>query len=393
MALDASNPSLHLSVPPLDETKTVTPDQTEYVKGAVSTHPQEIDSEAGDSHFAIKITNLVKRYGKRGVMTSGADVRRYVALVRGKSSGTTTALDNVNLSVREGEVFGLLGPNGAGKTTLIKILSTLTTPDSGEVLVYGVDVAKRPRVVMRKLQTVLSQSAGFELRLSGRRNLELYASLYGIPKEEARQRIDSILKFTGLAARADDSFQKYSTGMARKLLVSRALLSDASLLVFDEPTSSLDPGSAMEFREFIRHDLVDKRGKTVFLATHNLLEAQMICDRIALIDQGRIVAVGTPSQVRAMVGEGVKLTFVLGDLKESTRDDLQARLREVGGMLSVQTEVSGEDLRISISGSKEIDYNAIFMLLLGTNMRVRSVEASETSLEEAFLSLISSRGE
>jgi ABC-2 type transport system ATP-binding protein len=354
--------------------------------------PNGIDSKDGDGHPAIRITNLVKRYGKRGSVTSSADFRRYLRIIRGKANGTTTALDDVNLIIREGEVFGLLGPNGAGKTTLIKILSGLITPDAGEVLVYGIDVAKKPRAVLRKLQTVLSQSTGFELRLSGRRNLELYAALYGIPKDEARKRINSILEFTGLAGRADDPFQKYSTGMARKLLVSRALLSDASLLVFDEPTSSLDPGAAMEFREFMRHDLVEKGGKTVFLATHNLHEAQMICDRIALIEGGKIIAVGTPSQVRAMVGEGVKLTFVLANPEGSLRGDIQAGLQAVSGLLDLRTEVSGDDLILSISGRREIDYNGIFELLVGTNLRVKSVEATEPSLEEAFLSL-TTRGE
>jgi len=370
----------------------VTTDQAEYTQTDVSRRPDSANSAAGDSLPAIEITNLVKRYGKRRSVGSSADVRSYVSLIRGKSSGMTTALDGVNLTVREGEVFGLLGPNGAGKTTLIKILSALITPDEGEVLVYGVDVVKKPRTVLRKLQTVLSQSTGFELRLSGRRNLELYASLYGIKKDEARRRIDSILEFTGLSARADDPFQKYSTGMARKLLVSRALLSDASLFVFDEPTSSLDPGAAMEFREFIRHDLVEKRGKTVFLATHNLHEAQMICDRIALIEGGRIITVGTPTQVRAMVGEGVKLTFVLGG-SVGSHDDLQSSLRQVAGMVDLRTEVSGDDLILSISARKEIDYNAVFKLLLETNLRVKSVEATEPSLEEAFLSLITSKGE
>jgi ABC-2 type transport system ATP-binding protein len=372
--------------------RIVTRDQAGYSQADVSRSLDNIDSVTGDRYPAIRITNLVKRYGKRGSVTSAVDVKSYLSTIRGKANGTVTALDGVSLTVREGEVFGLLGPNGAGKTTLIKILSTLITPDAGEVLVYGSDVAKKPRAVLRKLQTVLSQSTGFELRLSGRRNLELYASLYGIPKDEARKRIDSLLEFTGLTARADDPFQKYSTGMARKLLVSRALLSDASLLVFDEPTSSLDPGSAMEFREFIRRDLVEE-GKTVFLATHNLHEAQMICDRIALIQAGKIIAVGTPSEVRAMVGEGVKLTLVLGSGHESMRSALQLGLKEVGGLLDFRIEASGEDLILSISGNREIDYNGIFRLLIGTNLRVKSVEATEPSLEEAFLSLTSSKGE
>jgi ABC-2 type transport system ATP-binding protein len=371
----------------------MTQDRIELANGAVSARSRDVQSGSAERQAAIRITELVKRYGKRRSVTSSADVSSYVSAIRGKASGTTLALDHVNLTIYEGEVFGLLGPNGAGKTTLIKILSALITPDEGQVLVYGIDVTKKPRVVLRKLQTVLSQSTGFELRLSGRRNLELYASLYGIPKDEAKKRIDSILEFTGLTARADDPFQKYSTGMARKLLVSRALLSDASLFVFDEPTSSMDPGAAMDFRNFIRQDLVEKRGKTVFLATHNLHEAQMICDRIALIEGGKIIAVGTPAQVRALVGEGVKLTFVLGNVEIPLGNDLRQSLHSVAGLLDLQTELNGSDLILSISGRRELDYNEIFKLLLATNLRIKSVEASEPSLEEAFLSLTTTRGE
>ena len=155
-----------------------------------------------------------------------------------------------------GGVFGLLGPNGAGKTTLIKILSTLVLPDSGHALVGGIDVVQRPRASLRILQTVLSQNAGFEVRLSGRQNLEFYAALYGVPKDVAKEKIEELLGFTGLADRADVVFQKYSTGMARRLLVARALLSSATILVFDEPTSSLDPVSASEFRKLIKEELV-----------------------------------------------------------------------------------------------------------------------------------------
>ena len=337
---------------------------------------------------AIEITNLSKTYGKRPSVLSSVNLRNYVTAIRGKANGSITALDRVNLRVRQGEVFGLLGPNGAGKTTLIKILSTLVLPDSGEALVYGVDVVRKPRKALRKLQTVLAQSSGFELRLSGRRNLELYAALYGIPKEEARKKIDYLLEFTGLAARADSPFQKYSTGMARKLLVSRALLSDASLLIFDEPTSSLDPKSALDFRKFMLRGLVDKEGKTVFLATHNLQEAQQVCDRIALIQEGKIVAVGTPAQIRAQVGDRVSLSIVLGGKGDYGREELNTQLRRIDGLADLGIETLGHDLLLNVTGDKDLNYNGIFELLLRLNLKIMTLEASEPSLEEAFLSLV-----
>jgi ABC-2 type transport system ATP-binding protein len=337
---------------------------------------------------AIETRNLVKRFGKRSSVTSAIELGGYLATLRGSFHETVTALDEVSLRVEQGEVFGLLGPNGAGKTTLIKILSTLVLPDSGNALVYGIDVATKPRAVLRKLQTVLAQSTGFELRLSGRRNLELYAALYGIPRDTSRKRIDSLIEFTKLGEWADSPFQTYSTGMARKLLVCRALLSDASLLIFDEPTSSLDPISAKEFRQFLSRDLVQE-GRTIFMATHNLYEAEEICNRIALIEKGRVLVVGTPSQIRAMVANRVNLEFVLTGITDTAMRDLRERLSTIEGLVEVDARTNREGLVLSIVGGKSLDYNAIFELILKTGSRIESVEANEPSLEEAFLSLIS----
>jgi len=336
---------------------------------------------------AIEVKNLVKKYGMKPSLTSSLEVGNYISMLRGHSNGTITALDGASLRVEQGEVFGLLGPNGAGKTTLIKILSTLVLPDSGNAEVYGIDVVRKPRTVLRKLQTVLAQGTGFELRLSGRKNLELYAALYGIPKEIARKKIDDLIAFTRLGSRADSPFQSYSTGMARKLLVCRALLSDASLLIFDEPTSSLDPISAREFRQFISRDLV-REGRSIFLATHNLHEAEEICGRIALIEKGRVLVVGTPSQVRAMVGDHISLRILLEGISDPHLRELRSSLQKVEGLTEVEMSSNGGAVVVNIVGRKGLDYNTIFGLLLETGSRVESVEANEPTLEEAFLSLV-----
>src|SRR5580658_1922180 len=220
---------------------------------------------------ALQVIDITKHYDVRvRRITSSMELRTFVSVLRGKSDRQMTALDKVNFRIAPGEVFGLLGPNGAGKTTLIKILSTLVLPDSGQALVFGTDVVKHPRAVLKKLQAVLAEGWGFERRLTGRQNLEFYATLYGIPKEMAKKRIDDLLEFCQLGPAADLMFQKYSTGMTRKLLVGRALLTDASVLLFDEPTSGLDPVAAADFRTFLKNVLVREKGKTLIWATHNL---------------------------------------------------------------------------------------------------------------------------
>lgn len=351
-----------------------------------------IDASGVDSEAAVDIRGLTKAYGRKPLPV---ELSRYFAYLKGRTQPRVTALDGVDLSVQHGEVFGLLGPNGAGKTTLIKILSTLVFPDSGRVSVYGVDVVKKPRLALKRLQTVLAQNEGFELRLSGRRNLEFFAALYGIPREEARRKIDSLLEFSGLIDRGDAPFQSYSTGLARRLLVCRALLSNASLLIFDEPTSSLDPVSASEFRKFIRKDLIES-GRTIFVATHNLFEAEQICSRIAVIQRGRIIAQGTPDEIRGMVGDRVSLHLVLAPAAPPERaslERLKTTLESVNGVIEVGVEWSERDPALTILAHRNnIDYNAVLQTILDTKARINSIESNEPSLEQAFISLVNGGG-
>lgn len=338
---------------------------------------------------AIRITDLVKTYPKRSSLTSSIDVRRYLAAIRGKVDGRVQALNGVNLNVSQGEVFGLLGPNGAGKTTIIKILSTLVLPNSGFAYVQGVDVVRHPRKAVRMLQTVLAEGIGFERRLSGRQNLEFYATLYGIPRGEARARIDELLAFCGLTQTSDEMFQKYSTGMARRLLVCRALLTDASVLMFDEPTAGLDPISGAEFRKLMKDVLAKKKGKTVFLSTHNLWEAQNICDRIAVLRSGKIIATGTPSEIRKIVADKVSLTVMISGSTNGSVSELLKTLPNLGGFVNTEIVKSGENgnLTLRVKGTRELDYDGFFALIASLRLRIVNLEASQPSLEEAFLRL------
>ena len=342
---------------------------------------------------AIRITELrknFKSYAPSGRARSPGLLGQSVYLRKliGRGGTTFPALDGVNLEVPKGGIFGLLGPNGAGKTTLIKILSTLVLPDSGKAYVEGVDVVKQPEAALKKLQTVLAGNEGFTLRLTGRKNLEFFAALYGIPAGVARTRIDELLEFMHLTDFADAMVQKYSTGMMRRLLVCRALLSNASVLLFDEPTASLDPISASEFRRLIREDLVERENKTVLLATHNLWEAEQLCDRIALLRRGKILATGTPDEMRAKVADGVTISMVLSNCLNGYAERAIEVIRRVDGVVKAEIEERGRDIvRLHIDGLKGLDYNAVFGEVISMKMEIQSVEASHPSLEQAFLKL------
>jgi len=343
---------------------------------------------------AIQLINLGKTYSTNRNLPMAkkpaANVVTFFKKITGYGAEHVVALDNVNLQVNKGEVVGLLGPNGAGKTTLIKILSTLVLPDSGKALVDGIDVTRRPRAVVRHLQTVLSESVGFDRRLTGRSSLEFYAELLGVPKKVAKQRIDDLLVFTGMTEWGDVMFQRYSTGMMRRFLVCRALLSNASILLFDEPTAALDPISAADFRNFLRHNLAEKGGKTVLIATHNLYEAEQICDRIALLRKGKIIAVGTPAEIKARVSDRLTLTVLVSNFLAELGTAITESLQGVRGVQTVEIIENADDIgntRIGIEASKSLNYNEVFEKLSRMKLEVVSLESSQPSLEDAFLKL------
>lgn len=229
---------------------------------------------------AILAENLVKRYpvirGFRDLVRRPFDKRK------------TTALDGLDLRVERGRVFCLLGPNGAGKTTLIKILATLVVPDEGRASVGGFDVEHHPGPVKRAVGFAINDERSFYWRLTGRQNLEFFGALHGLRGPARDRRIDEVLELTGLGGAAGQRFNAYSTGMRQMLAFARALLADADILLVDEPTRSLDPRAADTVRAFLRGDLVEKKGKTVFWATHDLAEAAEFGHDVAVISRGRV---------------------------------------------------------------------------------------------------------
>jgi ABC-2 type transport system ATP-binding protein len=211
-----------------------------------------------------------------------------------KRYGDLTALADFTLDVPRGTIFGLLGPNGAGKTTLIRILTTLMRQSSGEVLIEGLDPRTHGREI-RGLIGVVSQENSLDRYITARENLELHARLHGMESGRYRRRIDELLELMGLAGRQHDMPEAYSGGMQRRLVVARALLHEPRLLFLDEPTTGLDPQSRRAVWEYIKSI---SGSMTIFLTTHYLDEAEQLCDRIAIMDHGRLIALGSSQELK-----------------------------------------------------------------------------------------------
>ena len=209
--------------------------------------------------------------------------------------GDNTAVDKLNLEVKGGEVFGFLGHNGAGKTTTVRLLNGVLESHGGKIRVLGLDpITDGP--ALRGRSGVLTESASLDARLTARDNLHIYADLFGVPRDKVASRVAELLEFFELSEHAGAKVSTYSTGMRQRLALARTLLHDPELLFLDEPTAGLDPVAAHQVHELIEN-LSREKGRTVFLCTHNLVEAQKLCDRVAVMEHGHLVAQGTPAEL------------------------------------------------------------------------------------------------
>jgi ABC-2 type transport system ATP-binding protein len=252
-------------------------------------------SAAASRDLAVVVESLTKRFVVRRSM------REF--LRHPLTTTWMTALDDVSLAIPRGEFLGLLGPNGAGKTTLFKMLATLILPDSGSAVVDGHDVVADPIGVRNILTPVIADERSLNWRLSARENLELYAVLFEVPRKERRARVQSVLANVGLENVGEKMAGAFSSGMRQRLLIARALLARPKVLLLDEPTRSLDPISARAFRRFLRDELVEKHGCTVLLATHSADEAFDLCDRVAVLNHGRLLACAPAQTLAREYGE------------------------------------------------------------------------------------------
>lgn len=206
------------------------------------------------------------------------------------------ALDGISFSVDKGEIFGLLGPNGAGKTTTIKILSTLLAPSSGEAKVLGYDTFGKEKKIRGKINFIFGGEMGVYRRISARDNLIYFSNLYGIPRTLREKRIYELLELVGLTEKSDIKVETYSKGMIQRLQIARGLINDPDVIFLDEPSIGLDPIGARELRELIKK--LHQKGKTIILTTHYMYEADELCDRIAIINKGKILALDTPEKLK-----------------------------------------------------------------------------------------------
>jgi ABC-2 type transport system ATP-binding protein len=292
------------------------------------------------------------------------------------------AVRGIDFQVQKGELFGLLGPNGAGKTTTIKMLITLLIPTAGTARVLGIDVVKNPNEVRKRIGYVFGGERGVYERLSGYDNLRYFAELYGVPPGKQKQRIEELLDLVGLKGREHERAEGYSRGMKQRLHVARGLLHDPEVIFLDEPTIGLDPVGARDVRSTIAS--LTQAGKTVLLTTHYMFEADALCDRIAVITQGEIVAEGTPADLKRGVAEGTVVEVeVYGVAEEAV-----ARVRELTGVTAVAVEERGQaQVLVVQTGSGAELTHAILGCLDGSD--VGRISHREPTLEDAYVALVS----
>jgi ABC-2 type transport system ATP-binding protein len=279
----------------ISDTGSPVGDRTEPIRDERS-EVKEIQKEK----LALRASDVVKRFEVQERNHRHKGLRRLWPF--GKRE-TFEALRNVNVEVRAGEIYGIIGMNGSGKSTFIRVISTLLFPDEGTVEVFGVDVVKNPDEVRRMINRV-SVDAAFFRSLSAKENLRYSARLHGLSPGEARKRYKEILTRIGFDHnRVSDQVKSLSRGMKQKVAVSRALMSTPRLLLLDEPTTGLDPRSKRDVQQFL-HKMRDEEGTTIVITTHDMEEAERICDRIAVIHEGRIVAEGTAQELKELARNG-----------------------------------------------------------------------------------------
>ncbi|PUA82364.1 ABC transporter ATP-binding protein [Nocardioides currus] len=291
------------------------------------------------------------------------------------------AVKGVSFEIAPGELFGLLGPNGAGKTTTIKMLITLLIPSSGSAHVLGHDVVTDLREVRRRIGYVFGGDRGLYERLSGLDNLRYFSELYGVAPREQKKRIGELLELVGLTGREGERVEGYSRGMRQRLHIARGLLHDPDVFFLDEPSIGIDPVGARELRATIAG--LRDQGKTVLLTTHYMFEADELCDRIAVIRSGEIVAEGTPTQLKGLVSAGRVLEVETYGIS----DDAVEAVRGIGGVRTVVVEDRGQVqvLVVSCESGAEVTQPALARL---DGTRVGRVSHRDPTLEDAYVELV-----
>ncbi|MCL2358653.1 ATP-binding cassette domain-containing protein [Candidatus Bathycorpusculum sp.] len=295
-----------------------------------------------------------------------------------KMFGKFIAVDDISFSVKKGEIFGLLGPNGAGKSTTLRMLSTLSQPTKGTATIGGYDTVKHDMQV-RKLIGIVSEKMIIYNRLTARENLSFFGNLFNIPKDTLNKRIDELLELVKLTKFKDAQVGTFSTGMRQRMNVIRALLNMPKVLYLDEPTLGLDPQSSVEIREFIRK-LNQEQGTTVVLTTHMMIDADLLCDRIAIVDHGKIIALDTSTNLKKIIS-GADTMIINLEIANLTPDMLSA-IKALGCIDSV-TQENSTQLRIIVHGENAFD--EIVDLVRKRGGKITSMSNLQPTLEDVFL--------
>ncbi len=329
----------------------------------------------------IEASGLYKTYiEKRGL------VRRKVKKVE--------ALKGISFKVEKGTVFGLLGPNGAGKTTTVKILSTLLVPDKGRAWIMGYDVLEEPEKVREIIGVSLSVERGFFWKLTGYENLKYFGMLRGLSGRELDRRIRELMDLLGLLELGADTkfYEDFSLGMKARLSLARALIHDPPVLILDEPTLGLDPASSRHIRRLIV-GLAHEEGRTVLITSHNMWEVEVICDNVAIINKGRIIAMGTVPELKRMVSKEIPIEITGYAGKLVSEDDLKKVVKEALsiGRVAVKVDKQGK-VRIRIlveNGMEDNVVNKALEALRAKGLRILEARIMEPSLEDVFIKLTS----
>lgn len=295
--------------------------------------------------------------------------------------GKITAVDSLDLEVMEGEIFGLLGPNGAGKTTLLSMLCTILKPTSGHAWVNGFDIEKEPGKVRKSIGIVFQQPSVDDL-LTGRENLAMHNLLFGVPREIRKQRINEVLSIVNMEKRADDLVNTYSGGMRRRLELARGIMHHPKVLFLDEPTLGLDPQTREHIWAYIS-DLAEKECMTVMVTTHYMEEAESLCDRVAIIDYGKIVALDSPEKLKnQIVGDVVKLKQTTPGIEDLGKLEYVKKIEEKDGLLYLSIKDASKHLQDLLTHTGPIDFvevrsgtlNDVFMHYTGREIREAEAE-------------------
>ncbi|HWE62840.1 MAG TPA: ATP-binding cassette domain-containing protein [Chloroflexota bacterium] len=340
-----------------------------------------------DREIMVDVRDLRKLFRRR---TAPADRERRATWLPGRRRPLedVVAVAGVSFAVRAGEIFGLLGPNGAGKSTTIRMLCTLLEPTSGSARIGGHDVVREAPAVRRRLGAVLTGERSIYWKLTGRENLAYFAALYHLPPPVAKQRIQDLLERLELAHRADEYVERYSSGMKQRIAIAKALLANPPVLLLDEPTIGLDPQAARTLRDLILE--LKRDGHTILLTTHYMEEADLLCDRIGIVDHGTIIALDTPAALKRSINrlEVVQIEVEGGNpaLGESLRD-----LPAVQQVIWHQLEADDAWSIALHTADSRATLPALIERVGTQDGRIRNVTIAQPSLEDVFIALTGKR--